>query len=1016
MESPTTPDVPTSHLPNLSSLLSHLTGAVNAAWPTTPRPVYKKVKVLLMSWEKDDLDIDSEIKPLASLFQGLYRFETETWKIPIRRSAAELTRKVGSIVETDGKEGNLLVFYYGGHARANEQAAGRPVWVANRTAYSPFLKSSALHSQLANVECDVLLLYDSTHAVQPSEIFTGSGLVETLAASSLDSKNTPDGSRSFTAALVQELAHAAHTSDGLSIADLHQRLITRQQALASKNYIADDTYSVVQLDKQTGQPIIEPPRQRIPTHHLLSDQPRTVFLSPLQTDAAEQTEPLVLLTPPIQPERLPDPPEVLVACRIREQTFDVDKWKAWFDAVPDAARGIRITGVYPSFSLLLLIKMPICVWDLLPSSSAFSFVGYTTRRDRENNQGSIPDDIVSDMLERGTSIPIAKLVPRLTTEPSSSRTTRPTLRWPEIFATRRTETYPAEDVPHCLLVSELIANDDSSSKTRAVLDEFLSFDAADPATKYIRDDIDEFCSPVEFGDLLQSDDEQGEVMAIVDERTGEEGAKFVRQGELFGALLRAPVDLTPVATEEQTEGDKAETQLIKASETTDDLQPKRRLIYITNLNPWSTLALAATASQTQALALRDFVHKHITFQPSMGVAINQTPTQTFTLSLHLPYLAFRAHDKDKHENPNPLDTRDLRASRSLLSPNNKKESLHEAQISIMLTGVDDTHWTAHAFLDTYHDGGDSPRDVKFYQVRGDGNGGGKKVDPLMGSGLGAEGEEEEVVDAREYFLRVVGNVVADVAGEWAGGVNTVVKRVRGLMRQPANGRSDVDVLGEQHHHLMQVSARIQNGISGTIRAWEKFRDMDLGYFDLRTAVAVTAVESIERDVRELAELRQTLVEHTALFDKFATSLATVEKNRHAKMVNIAMLACLGVFTLGLLGALRDITRPSVTSLFVICAIVAAGAVVRSNPGRVKTVLQRAEDRWRQLERVEVPKLNIPAFLNTTKLGITQGVKKMRVHLGESWKKLAWPSPQEGYKVLDEFEVVDEDECCAPIPM
>lgn len=116
--------------------MKQLAEASSAAWPATPAP-YNKVKVFLMSWEKDDLDTDTELACLASIFQGLYHYDTESWKIPLRRSAAELSRKIASVIEADGKEGNLIIFYYTGHARANEHLDGRPVWFAKWDAPSP---------------------------------------------------------------------------------------------------------------------------------------------------------------------------------------------------------------------------------------------------------------------------------------------------------------------------------------------------------------------------------------------------------------------------------------------------------------------------------------------------------------------------------------------------------------------------------------------------------------------------------------------------------------------------------------------------------------------------------------------------------------------------------------------------------------------------------------------------------------------------------------------------------------
>lgn len=119
------------HIPDLNSLLSHLTDAVSAAWPDRQNlRSYKKVKVILMSWENDDLNVDAEISPLLSVFRGLYHYDAESWKIPSRRPAVELSRKVADVVDTYGREGNLLIFYYAGHARPNDQPGGSPVWVA----------------------------------------------------------------------------------------------------------------------------------------------------------------------------------------------------------------------------------------------------------------------------------------------------------------------------------------------------------------------------------------------------------------------------------------------------------------------------------------------------------------------------------------------------------------------------------------------------------------------------------------------------------------------------------------------------------------------------------------------------------------------------------------------------------------------------------------------------------------------------------------------------------------------
>ena len=115
---------------DFSSLLSHLTDAASAAWPDKFAARYKKVKVLLMSWDKEDTGVEPEVRNLEAVFRGLYHYDTEYWRIPSRRSAVELSRKVADLVDEHGREGNLLILYYGGHARSSEQAGGGPVWAA----------------------------------------------------------------------------------------------------------------------------------------------------------------------------------------------------------------------------------------------------------------------------------------------------------------------------------------------------------------------------------------------------------------------------------------------------------------------------------------------------------------------------------------------------------------------------------------------------------------------------------------------------------------------------------------------------------------------------------------------------------------------------------------------------------------------------------------------------------------------------------------------------------------------
>ncbi|KAK0704464.1 hypothetical protein B0H67DRAFT_497304 [Lasiosphaeris hirsuta] len=752
------------HLPDLTSLLSHLNDAITAAWPKEAPTPYKRVKVLLISWDQSDLDIEAELTPLISILQGLYHYDTESWKIPSRRSAAELSRKVSDLVTEYNQEGSLLVFYYLGHSKPSDQAGGSPVWFAKRGYSFPNVQASyvQVHPRVSGASCDTLLLYDCSHSIQPGEATTGRGVIETLAARGLESPDT-EGSRLFTQSLVQELAHAAHTHEYISTVELHRRLVNRLQKPSPT--VPLDNYSILPLDPPTP--------THTPIHALLATTPRTITLAPLP---GPQT-PSVVLAPPTTgtPVAPADGPDVLVACRLAEQSFDVERWRQWVEGV-GGARGISVTAVYPSFSVLVILRMPIAVWDLVPATAGISFVGYVAGRDFGVDVAKRVEGEAE--VERAVELEVPKVEARVEVaeggadgggeEDVRSEETRPVESlWPEIFGRGRSEVYGIEEEPHCLMLSDL-QDDDDVTKAEKIIREF-THERSDPSERYICDEIQTFCSPASFEELLAGDIEKTppELVAIVDEtspsrsqsRVGDK--KYLGRQQLLDALLQWRTRSPPPLIE--TDSEEKEVSVAK-----------RRLVYITNLDPWSTLAVAATASQSQALTLRDFVHKHITFQPGMEVNIDPSGYSSFQLTFHLPFFAWRK------SNIPSLDTRQLRSCKnvSFLDKSNTSETyIYEAQVSCTVTGVDNGYWTAYAFFDTYHDGGESKRDVQFYESTK----GRAIVDPLAG---GRYESNPPVWAAREYFLQVLEACVRDVKSEWRNVALSLLKKIKPYVSVP----------------------------------------------------------------------------------------------------------------------------------------------------------------------------------------------------------------------------------------
>lgn len=113
-----------------ASFLLQLDLAVQASWAARHRSKYVDVKVLLMTWQSDDLGVEREAQVLLSVFRDLYRFDCEHWQIPDRDAGREATKKVIAHMERANSD-SLLIFYYAGHATRNPHfPGGLPTWLA----------------------------------------------------------------------------------------------------------------------------------------------------------------------------------------------------------------------------------------------------------------------------------------------------------------------------------------------------------------------------------------------------------------------------------------------------------------------------------------------------------------------------------------------------------------------------------------------------------------------------------------------------------------------------------------------------------------------------------------------------------------------------------------------------------------------------------------------------------------------------------------------------------------------
>jgi hypothetical protein len=71
-------------------------------------------------------------------------------------------------------------------------------------------------------------------------------------------------------------------------------------------------------------------------------------------------------------------PQVILSIRVSNTDFDINTWLEWIRDVPSEATKTKVDGVYGSLSTLIILRMPISLWSLLPDDTAYSFIGFVT--------------------------------------------------------------------------------------------------------------------------------------------------------------------------------------------------------------------------------------------------------------------------------------------------------------------------------------------------------------------------------------------------------------------------------------------------------------------------------------------------------------------------------------------------------------------------------------------------------------------------------------------------------------
>lgn len=110
------------HVRDLEIFGKALSDATAAAFPIQNSGGfrYDQAHVLFLSWEDDLLGVSREISELDSVFQQHYHYSTEEWHIPSNRAHNSLIRKMSDFIDAHDDRKTLLIIYYAGHGRLND--------------------------------------------------------------------------------------------------------------------------------------------------------------------------------------------------------------------------------------------------------------------------------------------------------------------------------------------------------------------------------------------------------------------------------------------------------------------------------------------------------------------------------------------------------------------------------------------------------------------------------------------------------------------------------------------------------------------------------------------------------------------------------------------------------------------------------------------------------------------------------------------------------------------------------
>ena len=217
---------------------------------------------------------------------------------------------------------------------------------------------------LEYADADVALLLDCCYAASANQMSVA-GTIEILAACCQGSTTIGISSWSFTSCLVEVLRQSVDKS--FSLAMLHAKLVNYRGADGDKKLLRTPIYSIM----------ADPPK---PSIQLTPLKPEST--PPLISDLLDLSEDSENSNSVSDLANSPPFTRVWISVSLRNRFQSADEWVGWLTTQmpPDVMRLglIKTEGAWKSHSTMVLVTVPIPLWDLLPRTGPYGLVGYVT--------------------------------------------------------------------------------------------------------------------------------------------------------------------------------------------------------------------------------------------------------------------------------------------------------------------------------------------------------------------------------------------------------------------------------------------------------------------------------------------------------------------------------------------------------------------------------------------------------------------------------------------------------------